>query len=214
MRLLPGFEAAVFACCCSLIAAAAAAAQEAPSPTPTPAPSATPAPTRTPAAIKLPSAKTEVDRQRKADSTFMSRAQLRGLEEVELGTIAAQKAANTALRALARQIVDERGSANEALRLFAEGQGIELPAALDSARRAEVDRISRLAAPDLERACVQAMVRLQDADVADFQDQSRAAQEVELQAWVFDTLPLLEDERDQIHEVAEALGIPAPPAPR
>jgi predicted outer membrane protein len=177
-------------------------------------PSATPAPTHTPAAIKLPSARVEVERQRRADSIFMRRAHLRGLEEVELGTLAAQKAANKALRALAQQIVEERGGANEALRLFADGQQITLPAALDSARRAEVDRISRLAVPDLERACVQAMVRINDADVADFQDQSRAAQEVELQAWVFDTLPLLEDEQDQIHQLAETLGVPAPSAPR
>ena len=197
-----------------LLGRAAAPAQEVPSPTPTPMPSATPAPTRTPAAIKLPSAKAEVERQRKTDSVFMRRAQLRGLEEVELGTLAAQKAANTALRALAQQIVSERGGANEALRLFAEGQGIALPAALDSARRAEVDRISRLPAPDLERACVLAMVRVHDADVADFKDQSRAAQEVELQAWVFETLPLLEDEQDQIHQIAEALGVPTPIAPQ
>ncbi len=58
------------------------------------------------------------------------------------------------------------------------------------------------------------MVRLNDADVAVFQDQSRAAQEVELQAWVFDTLPLLEDEQDQIHQLAETLAVPAPSAPR
>ncbi len=81
-------------------------------------------------------------------------------------------------------------------------------------RRAEVARISRLAVPDLERACVTAMIRVHDADVADFQNQSRAAQEVELQAWVFDTLPLLEDEQDQVHQIAEALGIPAPTSPR
>lgn len=208
----PLLTGAVLAIGCSLVSASAGA-QEVPSPTPTPAPTATPVPTHTPAALKLPSARAEVERQRRADSTFMRRAQLRGLEEVDLATIAAQKAANTPLRALAQQIVEERGSANEALRLFAEGQGIALPAALDSARQAEVDRISRLPAPELERACVLAMARLHDADVADFQDQSRAAQEVELQAWVFDTLPLLEDEQDQIHQVAEKLGNPAPPSP-
>jgi hypothetical protein len=57
-------------------------------------------------------------------------------------------------------------------------------------------------------AIVLAMVRLYDADVADFQEQTQMGQEVELQGWVYDTLPLLEDQREQIHKIASELGIP------
>jgi hypothetical protein len=34
-------------------------------------------------------------------------------------------------------------------------------------------------------------------------------QEVELQAWVWNTLPLLKDQREQIHALASQLGITA-----
>ncbi len=59
----------------------------------------------------------------------------------------------------------------------------------------------------LDRAIILAMVRISDADVADFQKQTERGQEVELQGWVYDTLPLLEEERDEIHRVAAELGI-------
>ena len=51
------------------------------------------------------------------------------------------------------------------------------------------------------------MVRIHDADVADFQKQTQMGQEVELQGWVYDTLPLLEDQREQIRKIASELGI-------
>ena len=46
-----------------------------------------------------------------------------------------------------------------------------------------------------------------DEDVADFQKQTEAGQEVELQGWVYDTVPRLEEEQREIHRVAAGLGI-------
>ena len=202
----PFLEAAAFAAALWLLGAAAQA-QDVPSPTPTPAPSPTPAPTRTPAALALPSARDEVDRQRRMDGAFMTRARLRGLEEIKLGQIVAQRSANDGVRSLARQIIEERGKANESLRLFAQSQAVELPTTLESARRAEVDRISKLPAAEIDHAYLLAMIRIHDEDVADFQKQTEAGQEVELQGWVYDTVPRLEEEQREIHRVAAGLGI-------
>jgi len=202
------------------LAACAASAQASQSPTPTstttstsvPTPTATsavtPTPTRPRPALNLPSGKDFVDRARAMDTTFMTRALLRGLELLELGRIAADRASNQSVRALGQQIAQDRGKANEELRLFAQGPAIALPPALDAERRAEVDRISRLSPPALERALVLAILRLHDADVAEFQKQTQAAQEVELQGWVQDTLPQLEDQQAEIHRIAGQLGVP------
>jgi putative membrane protein len=143
------------------------------------------------------------------DAAFMTRVQLRGLELAELGRIAADRASSPDVRALGQQIVQDRGKANEELRLLAQGEAIALPTALDADRRAEVDRISKLSPPALDRAIVLVMVRIHDADVADFQKQTQMGQEVELQGWVYDTLPLLEDQQEQIHKIASDLGIAA-----
>ncbi len=142
------------------------------------------------------------------DAAFMTRVQLRSLEDVELGRIAADRASNLGVRALGQQIVQDRGKAAEELQLFAQSEAIALPTALDADRRAEVDHISKLSPPALDRAVVLAMVRLYDADVADFQKQTQMGQEVELQGWVYDTLPLLEDQQEQTYRIAGELGIP------
>lgn len=204
-------------------AAGFASAQAGPSPAPTSTTPVTPVPTAsatsaaavsqtpTPGPPIMPSGKESVDRARTLDATFMTGAWLRGLEQVELGRIAADRASNPGVRSFGQQIVQDRGKANEELRRFAQGQAIALPAAIDAKRKAEVDRISRLSSPALDRAIVLALVRLHDADVADFQKQTQANQEIELLGWVSVTLPMLEDEQKLIHRIANELRVSAGP---
>ena len=196
-----------------LLANARLPAQEVPTTTPTAVSSPAPAPTRTPAPSRFPAARSEVERQRQRDATFMIRAQLRSLEELDLSRIVSRKGSNPSVHSLALRILDDRARAGESLRLFAVSQGVELPSALESARQAEVDRISRLPTNEIDRAYIAAILRTHDADVADFQSQTQAGQEVELQAWVYDTLPLLEDHQEEIHRLAGELGVAATRTP-
>ena len=143
------------------------------------------------------------------DATFMTRTQLRGLEQIELGRIAAARASNPAVREFGQQIVQDRGKTNEDLRMLAQSQSIPLPSELEARRRTEIDRISKLSPPALDNAIVSALVKLHDADVADFQNQTQMGQEVELQGWVYVMLPSLEDQQQEIHRIASELGISA-----
>jgi len=181
------------------------------SPTTTPAASPTPAPTTTPAALKQPSARGEVERQRRRDATFMTRARLRGLEEMELSRIAAPKASNPDVHSLALRILEERGKADDALRQLADSRGVELPSALEAARQAEVDRFSKLSIAEIDRAFIAAILKIHEPDVADLENQAEMGQDVELHAWVYDNLPTLEAEQEEIHRVASELGIAATP---
>jgi predicted outer membrane protein len=192
-----------------LVCAFAASGQVPPSPTPTPSPSPTPSPTRSVVGIDLPSARAEVDRQRSLDATFMTRVMRRGLEEIELARIVAERSSNDGVRAFARDMADERGKAAQELRILAESEGIELPATPDAAGKTVIERVSRASSPELDRVYVENALRDQDADVADFEAQSSKGQEVELQAWVWNTLPLRKDQKEQIHALAGQLGITA-----
>ena len=192
-----------------LVCAFAASGQVPPSPTPTPSPSPTPSPTRSVVGIDLPSARSEVDRQRSMDATFMTRVQGRALEEIELSRIAAERSSNTGVRAFARDMVDERGKAAQELRLLAESQGIDLPATPDATGKAVIERASRVSSPELDRIYVERALQNRDADVADFEAQTGMGQEVELQGWVMNALPLLKDQQEQIHALASQLGITA-----
>ncbi len=198
----------------SLAARGVVAQTTPPSPLPPPPPaSTTPSPTRVAGAINLPSARASVDRARAMDASFMTRTRARGIELVELGELAAGRASNPDVRALGQQVAEDRGRAAEELRLLARTQTIALPAALDSSRKDEVNRISRLSSPALDKAIVLAMLRLHDADVADFRKQTQAGQEVELQGWVYDTLPVLEEQQVEMHRIAGEFEIAVPAAP-
>jgi putative membrane protein len=106
-------------------------------------------------------------------------------------------------------MVDEHAKANSELKQLAPSKGIELPATLDEAHRAEIDRLSKLSGTDFDHAYVRAMVRDHDEDVAEFQKQLKSAHDVELQAWVSKTLPTLTEHQEMIHMIARDL--PAPP---
>jgi putative membrane protein len=143
------------------------------------------------------------------DKTFMARAQLRALEQLELGRIVAARSSNSGVRAFAQLTVEDRGKTTQALRQLAESQGIDLPATPDAVGKAVIERVSRLSSPELDRVYVERTLRSQDADVADFEAQMPMGQEVELQAWVGNTLPLLKEQQERIHALAGELGITA-----
>lgn len=193
----------------SVLGVAVALAQADPTPTRTPPPTPSPAPTRTAPAINLPSARAEVERQRRSDARFLTRAQRRVLEELALSRTVAARSSNTQVRSFGSQMVEDGEKLSQALHRLAESEGIDLPAEPDAAGQAVIERLSRLSSPELDRAYAERILRDGDADAADFDAQARAAQEVELQAWVCDTLPLSEDRRDRIHAIASGLGIAA-----
>jgi len=200
----PLFKIAVIGAGC-VLCAFVASAQTDPSPTPTPSPSPTP----TPRATDPEAARSDTDRARAMDRSFMTRAQLRALEQLELGRIAAARSSDSGVRAFAQMMVEDRSKTTQALRQLAESHGIDLPATPDAVGKAVIERVSRLSSPELDRVYVERTLRNQDADVADFEAQTSMGQEVELQAWVWNTVSLLEDEQEQIHALASELGLTA-----
>ena len=194
-----------------ILCAFVVSAQASPSPTPTPStspmPSPAPSPTRTPRATDPEAARSDIDRARAMDKTFMARVQLRALEQLALGRIVAARSSNAGVRAFGQLMVEDRGKTTQALKQLAESQGIDLPATPDAAGNADIARISRLSSPELDRAYVERTLRNQNADVADFEAQTPMGQEVELQAWVWNTLPLLKEQQERIHAIASELGI-------
>lgn len=160
-----------------------------------------------PKATAAPSAPLEIARS--ADVAFIKKAALGAIGEVELGRLAAERASDADVRRFGQKMVDEHGKANNELKQLASSEGIELPATLDEAHRAEIDRLSKLSGTDFDHAYVRAMVQDHDEDVAEFQKQLKSAHDVELQAWVSKMLPTLTEHQEMIHMIARDL--PPPP---
>ena len=65
------------------------------------------------------------------DHDFIMDAAMGGLEEVELGRVAAQKGTSEAVKTFGQRMVDDHSKANEELMTLAQSKGITLPTALD-----------------------------------------------------------------------------------
>jgi len=128
------------------------------------------------------------------DRSFVLDAARGGLEEVELGKLAASKAANPDVKSFGQKMVDDHTKANDQLKSVASQRGIELPANLDHKAKAEYDRLDKLSGDEFDRAYVKLMVKDHVKDVSDFQRVSkRMSSDPAIRQFASSTLPTLQD---------------------
>jgi putative membrane protein len=128
-----------------------------------------------------------------ADRDFINKAATGGLTEVELGRIAAQRAARSSVRSFGERMVTDHGRANMELAALAQSKGLALPAALEPSQQAMRDRLSVLSGADFDRAYMSEMVRDHTEDVALFEREAEVSADPDLKAWAARSLPMLRD---------------------
>src|SRR3712207_6180618 len=79
-----------------------------------------------------------------ADMKFAMAAAMGGMEEVEMGRLAAEKGASDEVRQFGQRMVDDHSKANQELMQIASSKGMTLPAALDAKHQADMQKVSAL----------------------------------------------------------------------
>jgi putative membrane protein len=149
-----------------------------------------------------------------ADREFMRKAAQGGAAEVELGTLATQRAARPAVRDFGARMVKDHGAANAELATLARAKGVELPTTPDPTHRAVRDRLMALQGPDFDRAYLQEMVKDHTQDVAEFERASQTASDADLRTWAASKVPILREHLALAREVNSQVVLgPAPAAP-
>ncbi len=77
------------------------------------------------------------------DREFVNKAATGNLAEIELGRVAAQRAARPSVRSFGERMVTDHGRSNAELTSLARSKGIEVPTALEPSQQAVRDRPSR-----------------------------------------------------------------------
>jgi putative membrane protein len=188
------------------------AAAQAPSPPPTPP--AGQAPARPaghtpdlPAGHK--SAQPADHSNKTADASFIKKAAMGGMAEVDFGQLASSKASDDKVKSFAQRMVTDHGKANDELKMLAASKQIEVPSALDSKHEATHARLDKLSGSAFDRAYVSDMVADHKKDVAEFMHQSSAATDPDVKAWVMKTLPTLQEHLKMIEEIAKDIHVTA-----
>ena len=127
------------------------------------------------------------------DRDFIMDAAIGGLEEVELGQIAAQKGTSEAVKQFGQRMVDDHSKANTELMTLAQSKGITLPTALDEKHQKDVTKLSALSGAEFDRAYSKMMLSDHTKDVSEFEKQSTKGTDPDLKAFAAKTLPTLQE---------------------
>lgn len=137
-----------------------------------------------------------------ADKEFISKAGMGGMAEVQMGTLALQKATNADVKAFAQRMVTDHSQANDELSQLATAKGIALPTELTGDPKAALDHLSGLSGAEFDKAYMTHMVEDHDKTVADFDKASTSATDADVKTWAGKTLPTLQSHQQQAKDTA------------
>lgn len=140
-----------------------------------------------------------------ADTKFVKDAAQGGMEEVELGKLAAQKASDPDVKSFGQKMVDDHSKANDQLQQLASQKGVTLSPTLSSTKKGDVNKLSKLSGAAFDRAYVSMMVKDHKQDVAEFQKESAKAKDADLKSWASTTLPTLQDHLTMVQGISSKM---------
>ena len=88
---------------------------------------------------------------RKGDRTFIEKAAKGGVAEVELGSLAQQKAQNQQVKDFAARMVQDHSKANEELKSIASAKGVAVPSEMDKSALKEKEKLEKLTGAKFDR---------------------------------------------------------------
>jgi putative membrane protein len=128
----------------------------------------------------------------KDDAGFVTKAAQGGMAEVNLGTMAAQKAASADVKTFGNTMVTDHSKANDELKQLAASKGVTLPADVGKENQDVADKLGKLTGAAFDKAYMKDMVEDHEKDVKDFEKASKSAKDPDLKAWAAKTLPTLQ----------------------
>jgi putative membrane protein len=167
-----------------------------PTPSPTTTPSPTPSPTTTPTNSGVRSSLSEFDRQ------FMVEAAQGGMAEVELGTLARQKASSNVVKEYARRMIVEHTEANNRLKALAQQKGVTLPTTIGEKNQDLKQDLSELTGAKFDREYMkEAGVDSHEEQAKLFERQVQRGQDPDVKSFAAQTLPVVQKHLQHAQEI-------------
>jgi len=139
------------------------------------------------------------------DAKFVKEAASGGMEEVELGKLAASKASDPDVKSFGQKMVDDHSKANDQLKQIASQKGITLPAGLNNMQKHDKAKLEKLSGGAFDRAYISMMVKDHKKDVADFEKESKSGKDADVKSFASSTLPTLQDHLKMAQDASSKL---------
>ena len=147
------------------------------------------------------------------DREFANKAATGNLAEIELGRVAAQRAARPSVRSFGERMVTDHGRSNAELTSLARSKGIEVPTALEPSQQAVRDQLRALSSNDFDRAYMSEMARDHTEDIALFERAAEISTDLDLKAWAAQSLPMLREHLALARQVNSEVVLGPVPTP-
>jgi putative membrane protein len=130
----------------------------------------------------------------KDDEKFVKEVATRAAGEVELGRLAAQKAASPEVRQFAQNVVDVQGKAGDQLKVIASQKSIAVPAELEGKHKKAVERLSKMSPEEFDREYMRQALDDHKKNVDQFRKAASSARDSDVKMLATQALPALEDQ--------------------
>lgn len=127
------------------------------------------------------------------DKKFVWNAAVGGMEEVQLGQLAVQKASDPDVKSFGQRMVDDHSKANDKLKALASQKGVTLPTTLPSDMKKDVAKLTKLSGAEFDHQYMSMMVKDHKKDVSEFEKETKQARDSDLKSFAQSTLPTLRD---------------------
>ncbi|HMH49244.1 MAG TPA: DUF4142 domain-containing protein [Candidatus Acidoferrum sp.] len=149
-----------------------------------------------------------------SDGQFMIEAARGGIAEVEMGRLAAQRAASDGVRQFGQRMATDHGAANQELMQLAQRKGLNLPREMGPSHRAAMERLSTMSGLAFDQAYMTDMMRDHQHDLAAFTREAREGQDPEVRAWAAKTLATIQEHQRLAYDIHSRIAqMPAGPPP-
>ena len=152
------------------------------------------------ALLSLPLGSIAADSQ---DTMFYTEAAQGGMNEVELGKLAADKGSTTSVKSFGKQMVTDHTMANKELMAIAKQKSVMLSTEPNAEGKATKKTLQGLTGAAFDRAYIESQVKDHDKTIALLERQISSGKDADAKAWATKTLPVVQQHAAMVKKMAE-----------
>lgn len=139
------------------------------------------------------------------DSTFVMKAAMGGMMEVEAGNVAQQNGMHDRVKAFATMMINDHSKSNSELMALVQGRGMTVPTALPADMQKHMEEMRKMKGKAFDNHYMSMMVNDHQKTIAEFEKQANSGADAELKSWAQKTLPVLQMHRDSATAINQAV---------
>jgi putative membrane protein len=136
------------------------------------------------------------------DQAFLMKAAQGNMFEVQLGTLATQRAMGDRVKQFGQRMVQDHGKAQQELMNLAKEQNWMLPAEVSDEQKKEQERLGQLSGEAFDKAYMETMVKDHAADATMYEAASTNSQDAALKGYAARTLQIIKEHLTQAREIS------------